>query len=72
MTIERTLSLIKPDAVEKNCIGAVMSRLEEAGLKVVAAKMVYLTRRDAEAFYAVHKGKHFFETLVQFIQAGRF
>jgi len=68
--MERTLSLIKPDAVEKNCIGAVLSRLEEAGLKVVAAKMVYLTRRDAEKFYAVHTGKHFFETLVQFITSG--
>jgi len=70
MAVERTLSMIKPDAVEKNCIGAVLSRLEEAGLKVAAAKMVHLTRREAEKFYAVHTGKHFFETLVQFITSG--
>jgi len=70
MAIERTLSMIKPDAVEKNCIGAVMARLESAGLKVVAAKMVRLTREDAEEFYGIHKGKHFFETLVSFITSG--
>lgn len=68
--MERTLSLIKPDAVEKNIIGAVLSRLEEAGLRVVAMKMVHLTRAEAERFYAVHSGKHFFETLVQFITSG--
>lgn len=62
--------MAKPDAVEKNCIGAVLARLEQAGLKIVAAKMVVLTRDEAERFYAVHKGKHFFDTLVQFITSG--
>jgi len=70
MATERTLSMIKPDAVEKNCIGSVMARLESAGLKVVAAKMVHLTREEAEEFYGIHKGKHFFETLVAFITSG--
>lgn len=70
MANERTLSMVKPDAVEKNCIGAVIARLEQAGLKVVAAKMLILTRDEAERFYAVHRGKHFFETLVSFITSG--
>ena len=70
MAIERTLSMAKPDAVAKNCIGAVLARLEQAGLKIVAAKMLLLTRDEAERFYAVHKGKHFFETLVTFITSG--
>ncbi len=70
MTIERTLSMVKPDAVKKNSIGAVVARLEQAGLKVVAAKMIRLTRDEAERFYAVHTGKHFFETLVSFITSG--
>ena len=55
MTIERTLSIIKPDAVAKNVIGQIYARFESAGLKIVAAKLVQLSRADAEAFYAVHK-----------------
>ena len=70
MVRERTLSMVKPDAVEKNVIGAVLARLEQAGLTVVAAKMVLVSRSEAERFYAVHKGKHFFETLVSFITSG--
>ena len=70
MVVERTLSMVKPDAVEKNCIGAILARLEQAGLKIVAAKMIQLSRSEAERFYAVHKGKHFFETLVSFITSG--
>jgi nucleoside-diphosphate kinase len=70
MVVERTLSMVKPDAVEKNCMGAVLARLEQAGLKIVAAKMIQLSRSEAERFYAVHKGKHFFETLVAFITSG--
>ena len=70
MVLERTLSMAKPDAVEKNCIGAVLSRLEEAGLRLVAAKMICLSRDEAERFYAVHKGKHFFERLIAFITSG--
>ena len=70
MVIERTLSMVKPDAVARNCIGEVVARLEHAGLKVVAAKMVQLTVGEAESFYSVHKGKHFFETLVTFITSG--
>jgi nucleoside-diphosphate kinase len=70
MACERTLSMAKPDAVEKNCIGAVLARLEQAGLRIVAAKMVQLSRKEAEQFYAVHKGKHFFEKLVTFITSG--
>lgn len=70
MAIERTLSMVKPDAVEKNMIGAVLARLEQAGLNVVAAKLLHLSRNEAERFYGVHKGKHFFETLVSFITSG--
>jgi nucleoside-diphosphate kinase len=70
MVRERTLSMVKPDAVEKNCIGAVLARLEQAGLKIVAAKMIQLSRGEAERFYAVHKGKHFFEGLISFITSG--
>lgn len=70
MALERTLSMVKPDAVEKNCIGAVITRLEQAGLKIVAAKMLILSRDEAERFYAVHRGKHFYEKLVSFITSG--
>ena len=67
MAIERTLSIIKPDAVAKNVIGQIYARFEAAGLKVVAAKMVHLSRGEAEAFYAVHKARPFFSDLVSFM-----
>ncbi len=70
MTIERTLSIIKPDAVAKNVIGQIYTRFEAAGLKVVASKMVQLSRGDAEAFYAVHKERPFFKDLVGFMISG--
>jgi len=70
MTIERTLSIIKPDAVAKNVIGQIYARFEAAGLKVVAARMVHLSRAEAEAFYAVHKGRPFFNDLVGFMVSG--
>jgi nucleoside-diphosphate kinase len=70
MAIERTLSIIKPDAVAKNVIGAIYSRFENNGLKIVAAKMAHLTREEAEAFYAVHKARPFFNDLVSFMISG--
>ncbi len=70
MTIERTLSIIKPDAVAKNVIGQIYARFEAAGLKVVAARMVHLSRREAQAFYAVHKERPFFNDLVDFMTSG--
>ena len=70
MSIERTLSIIKPDAVAKNVIGQIYARFEAAGLKVVAAKMVHLSRGEAEQFYAVHKERPFFNDLVNFMISG--
>jgi len=70
MTIERTLSIIKPDAVAKNVIGQIYARFEAAGLKIVAARMMQLSRADAEAFYAVHKERPFFRDLVDFMISG--
>lgn len=70
MAIERTLSIIKPDAVAKNAIGAIVARFEDAGLKVVAAKMLHLTRERAEGFYAVHAERPFFAELVEFMTSG--
>lgn len=70
MAIERTLSIIKPDAVAKNVIGQIYTRFENNGLKVVAAKMMQLTRADAEGFYAVHKERPFFNALVSFMISG--
>ena len=70
MAIERTLSIIKPDAVAKNVIGQIYARFEAAGLKIVAAKMAHLSRADAEAFYAVHKARPFFNDLVSFMISG--
>ncbi len=70
MAIERTLSIIKPDAVAKNVIGEILSRFEKNGLKVVAAKMLQLTRAQAEDFYAIHKAKPFYQGLVEFMSSG--
>jgi len=70
MAVERTLSIVKPDAVAKNVIGQIYSRFEQAGLTVVAAKMVWLSRRDAEGFYAVHCERPFFRDLVDFMTTG--
>lgn len=70
MQVERTLSIIKPDAVAKDAIGEIYSRFERAGLKIVAAKMKHLTRSEAEEFYAVHRGRPFFQDLVEFMTSG--
>ena len=70
MAIERTLSIIKPDAVAKNVIGQIYARFEAAGLKVIAARMAHLSRTEAEAFYAVHKARPFFKDLVDFMVSG--
>jgi nucleoside-diphosphate kinase len=70
MALERTLSIIKPDAVAKNVIGAIYTRFEQSGLKIVAARMAQLSRADAEGFYAVHKSRPFFKDLVDFMTSG--
>ncbi|NJM31795.1 MAG: nucleoside-diphosphate kinase [Limnobacter sp.] len=70
MAKERTLSIIKPDAVAKNVIGQIYTRFEEAGLKIVASRMVHLSRQEAEGFYAVHKERPFFKALVDFMVSG--
>ena len=70
MAIERTLSIIKPDAVAKNVIGQIISRFEGAGLKVAAAKLVHLSRAEAEQFYGVHRERPFFKDLVDFMISG--
>ncbi|BEV08302.1 nucleoside-diphosphate kinase [Methylophilus sp. DW102] len=70
MALERTLSIIKPDAVAKNVIGQIYTRFENAGLKIVAAKMTHLTQAEAEGFYAVHKERPFFNDLVKFMISG--
>jgi nucleoside-diphosphate kinase len=70
MAIERTLSIIKPDAVAKNVIGEIYTRFEKAGLKVVAARMMHLSQAQAEGFYAEHKERGFFKDLVAFMTSG--
>jgi len=70
MAIERTFSIIKPDAVAKNVIGEIYSRFEKGGLRIVAARMLHLTREQAEGFYAVHKERPFYKDLVEFMTSG--
>ncbi|MEO8008629.1 MAG: nucleoside-diphosphate kinase, partial [Betaproteobacteria bacterium] len=70
MAVERTLSIVKPDAVAKNVIGQIYSRFEASGLKIIAAKMLHLSRKDAEGFYAVHRERPFFNDLVNFMISG--
>lgn len=70
MSRERTLSIIKPDAVAKNNIGEIYARMEKAGLKIIAAKMMYLTKSEAESFYEIHQSRPFFKSLVSFMSSG--
>jgi nucleoside-diphosphate kinase len=70
MAVEQTLSIIKPDGVEKNLIGEVYSRFEKAGLQIVAARMLHLTREQAQGFYAVHKKRPFYDDLVSYMTSG--
>ncbi len=70
MALERTLSIVKPDAVKKNAIGKILARFEAAGLRIVAARMMHLSREQAEGFYAVHRQRPFFRDLVQFMTSG--
>jgi nucleoside-diphosphate kinase len=70
MALERTLSIIKPDAVKKNVIGQILARFENAGLRIVAARMMHLSRAEAEGFYAVHRQRPFFRDLVDFMTSG--
>lgn len=70
MSVEQTLSIIKPDGVQKNLIGEIYSRFEKAGLRIVAARMMHLSREEAEAFYAVHSGRPFFNDLVNYMTSG--
>jgi nucleoside-diphosphate kinase len=70
MAVEQTLSIIKPDAVQKNVIGQILARFEKAGLRIVAARMTHLSRKEAEGFYAVHRERPFFKDLVEFMISG--
>ncbi|MGB7992074.1 MAG: nucleoside-diphosphate kinase [Candidatus Methylophosphatis roskildensis] len=70
MAVERTLSIIKPDAVAKNVIGKIYQRFEDAGLKIIASRLVHLSRNEAEGFYAVHRERPFFKDLVDFMVSG--
>ncbi len=68
--MERTLSIVKPDGVQKHLIGEVVKRFEERGLKVIALKLIFMSKKEAEGFYAVHRGKPFFESLTTFMSSG--
>ena len=70
MSVEQTLSIIKPDGVQKNLIGEIVGRFEKAGLEIVAARMLHLSRQQAEGFYAVHKERPFFDDLVTYMTSG--
>lgn len=70
MTVERTFSIVKPDAVERNLVGEVYARIEKAGFKIIAAKMLHLTREQAAGFYAEHEGKAFFDGLLDYMTSG--
>src|SRR5688572_31124241 len=70
MAVERTLSIIKPDAVQKNVIGQIIARFESAGLRVIAMRLTHLTRKEAEGFYAVHRERPFFGSLTEFMSSG--
>lgn len=70
MAVERTLSIVKPDAVAKNVVGEIYSRFEKNGLRIIAAKMTRLSREEAEGFYAEHKGRPFFPALIEFMTSG--
>src|SRR3954447_6812634 len=70
MALERTLSIVKPDAVKKNVVGQILARFEKAGLRIVAARMMHLSRAEAEGFYAVHRSRPFFKDLVEFMISG--
>ena len=70
MALERTLSIIKPDAVKKNVVGQILARFEKAGLRIIAARMMHLSRAEAEGFYAVHRQRPFFKDLVDFMVSG--
>ena len=70
MSQERTLSIVKPDAVKKNAIGRILARFEAAGLRIIAARMMHLSRAEAEGFYAVHRERPFFKDLVEFMTSG--
>ena len=70
MAVEQTLSIIKPDAVAKNVIGQILARFEKAGLRIIAARMTHLSRKEAEGFYAVHRERPFFKDLVEFMISG--
>ena len=70
MALERTLSIVKPDGVKKNLIGAVYSRFEKAGLEIIAARMINLSQKQAEGFYAVHRERPFFKDLVKYMTSG--
>ena len=71
MAIEKTFSIVKPDALKRNILGQIESQIEAAGLEIVAAKMLHLSREQAEGFYAEHKGKAFYEPLVDYMTSGR-